>query len=95
MPVRTCLVSFTDSDGIRHSTETQAESLYEAVALAARAFREHDCYPGPASRIEVEVRGPSVTHTVTMRKVQEWLDGACKSPNEKVVKERLKGLLAS
>jgi hypothetical protein len=35
-----------------------------------------------------------VTHTVTLRKVQEWLNGACRSPNEKAVKERLKGLLA-
>ena len=74
--------------------EVQAESLYEAVVLATRAFREHDCAPGPASRLEVEVRSPNVTHEVTMRKVQEWLDGACKSPNEKVTKQRLKGLLA-
>jgi hypothetical protein len=29
-----------------------------------------------------------------MRKVREWLEGACKSPSEKLVKERLKGLLA-
>ena len=94
MPVRACIVSFTDPDGFRHSVEVQAESLYEAVVLATRAFREHECTPGPASRLEVEVRSPNVTHEVTMRKVQEWLDGACKSPNEKVTKQRLKGLLA-
>ena len=36
-----------------------------------------------------------MTHTVSMRKIREWLDGGAKSPNEKVTKERLKGLLAS
>ena len=84
---------YTDSACVRHSTEVHADSLYEAVALATRAFREHKCVPSPASRLEVEVRGPSVVHTVTLAKVQEWLEGACKSPSEKVVKERLKGLL--
>jgi hypothetical protein len=94
VPVRPCIVSFTDPEGFRHSVEVQAESLYEAVVLATRAFREHACAPGPASRLEVEVKSPNVTHEVTMRKVQEWLDGTCKSPNEKVTKQRLKGLLA-
>jgi hypothetical protein len=91
VPVRAC-VSFTDNEGIRHSVTVQAETLYEAVALA---FREHDCAPGPASTIEVEARSPSVTHTVRMAKVQDWLNGAAKSPNEKVAKERLKGMMAS
>ena len=92
---RPCRVSFVDAEGIRHSTELQAASLYEAVTLSVRAFREHDCSPGPASRIEVEVRGPSVTHAVTMSKVQHWLEGPAKSPGEKAEKERLKRLLAS
>ena len=47
-----------------------------------------------SSQLQIEVKSPSVTHTVTMRKVQDWLNGACKSPNEKVVKERLKALLS-
>jgi hypothetical protein len=94
VPARACTVSFTGHDGIRHSVNVQAETLYEAVVLAVRAFREHDCAPGPASTLEVEARSPSVTHTVSMRKMQEWLSGACKSPSEKVVKERLKEMMA-
>jgi hypothetical protein len=42
----------------------------------------------------VKILSPQVTHTVTLGKVRDWLDGACKSPNEKVTKQRLKGLLA-
>lgn len=95
MAVRPCLVSFTDSEGLRHRIEVQAETLYEAAVLAAQAFREQECAPGPASILEVEIRRASVIHSVPMRKVHDWLEGACKSPNEKLIKERLKRLLAS
>ena len=74
--------------------QVHAESLYEAVVLAVSTFKEHGCAPGPASKLQIEVKSPSVVHTVTMQKVQDWLNGACKSPNEKATKERLKGLLA-
>ena len=93
MPLRACIVSFTDPDGFRHSVEVQAESLYEAVVLATRAFKEHACEPGLGSQLEVKIQSPAVTHTVSLHRVREWLNGACKSPNEKVTKARLKGLL--
>ena len=95
MPVRTCTVSFTGHDGIRHSVNVEAETLYEAVVLASRAFRENDCAPGSASQLDVEARSPSVTHTVSLAKVQDWLQSSAKSPSDKITKERLKGLLAS
>jgi hypothetical protein len=34
-----CTVSFTDTNGILHSAEVEAESLYEAVARAVSEFR--------------------------------------------------------
>ena len=78
MGIKAATVSFTDHEGIRHSVNVHAGTLYEAVVLAVRAFREHDCTPGPKSPLDVEVKSPSVTHTVTMGKVREWLEGACK-----------------
>ncbi len=95
MPVRTCSVSFTGHDGIRHSVNVQAETLYEAVALAIRSFRENDCAPGPASQLDVEARSPSVTHTVSVGKLQDWLQSSAKGPADRIMKERLKELLAS
>jgi hypothetical protein len=65
------------------------------VALAVRAFREHECAPGPASQLEVEAKSPSVIHTVSMAKMQDWLESSAKSPHDKIMKERLKGLLAT
>jgi len=45
--------------------------------------------------LEVEARSPSVTHTVSMAKLQDWLRSSAKSPSDKIMKGRLKGLLAS
>jgi hypothetical protein len=95
VPARACTVSYTGPDSIRHSVNVQAETLYEAVVLAIRAFREHECAPGAGSELQVEARSPSVTHTVSMAKVQDWLRSSAKSPSDKIMKERLKGLLAS
>jgi hypothetical protein len=87
-----CIVSFLDIDGMRHTAEVEAESLYEAVCLAVRTFRQHDCAPGRLSEIEVEIRS-SVTHTVKLYKIHEWLQGGAKSPKEAISKERLRGLI--
>ena len=87
-----CFVSYLDISGIRHSVEVEAESMYEAAALAVKVFREHDCEPGAMAQLDVEIR-TSITHTLTVKKLHDWLGGACRSPNERVTKERLKGLI--
>ena len=91
-PMPLCIVSFVDLRGIRHAVEVQADSLYEAVVLGVSALRELECEPGEISPIDVEVR-KSVTHTITLRKVTEWLNGGARSPKEAITKERLRALL--
>ena len=90
--VASCIVSYLDTDGLRHAVEVEAESLYEAAVLAIRTFRQHDCEPGQVSTLEVEVRS-SVIHTITPRKIYDWLNGGAKTPREAVMKERLRSLL--
>ena len=87
-----CIVSYLDIEGLRHTVEVEANSLYEAAVLAIRTFRQHDCEPGQVSTLEVEVRS-SVIHTTTPRKIYDWLNGGAKSPKEAVMKERLRALL--
>jgi len=87
-----CFVSYLDLSGIRHQVEVDAGSLYEAAALAVRAFRDHDCEPGQLSQLEIEIR-TSVTHTLTVKKLHEWLNCGAKTPKEVVIKDRLKQLL--
>jgi hypothetical protein len=87
-----CVVSYLDTSGIRHTVELEAESLFEAVVLGVAAFREHGCDPGDVCQIEVEIR-KTIKHSLTLRRVQEWLQGASRSPKEAVIKERLRELL--
>lgn len=87
-----CIVSYVDPEGLRHSVELEAQSLYKAAILALRTFRDHDCEPGPVSRLEVEIR-TSVIHTVTPKKLREWLEGGAQTPKEAVLKEKLRGLI--
>ena len=84
-----CVVSFVDTEGIRHTVEVEAESLFEAAALAMRTFKQHDCEPGPITKLEVEIRS-AVTHTVTPKRLHQWLEGGAKNPKEAVMKQRLR-----
>lgn len=92
LAVAACNVSYLDIDGIRHTVEVQAETLFEAAALAMSTFRRHGCAPGEIMDLEVEIRS-SVTHTVKPQRVRQWLEGGAKSPKEAILKERLRSLL--
>lgn len=46
-----CIVSYLDIEGLRHTVEVEAETLYEAAVLAIRTFRQHDCEPGQVSNL--------------------------------------------
>ena len=97
MPPRSCVVTLTDSRGIRHSVEVTAESLFEAGVLAVTTFRKAGWVeeaPGLASRLEIEVREPAVKHTVTLAQLQRWANAATKSPAERLKREHLRQLLA-
>ena len=87
-----CIVSFVDLDGVRHGVEVQAEGLYEAAILGLAAFKKHDFLPAALTQLEVEVRS-SITHTVTVKKVHEWLQRGVRTPKDAVLKERLRAML--
>ena len=86
-----CVVSYLDTEEVRHTVEVEAESLYGAAVIAVNKFRKHDCEPGLMSLLEIEIRS-SVTHTVTLKKVHSWLNGGAKTPREAVMKDRLRDL---
>ena len=85
-PMASCIVSFLDLDGVRHSVEVEAEGLFEASVLGLCAFRKHDLEPGGLTQLEVEVRS-SVKHTLTVTKVRDWLQRGVRTPKEAVLKE--------
>jgi len=49
--------------------------------------------PGPATRLEIEVREPVVRHTVTLAQLHRCASGATRSPAERIRRERMRQLL--
>ena len=94
---RACKVSFTDPRGIKHSVEVTADSLFEAAVLGVKVLRsgEWNDPPNQTTMIEVEVRNPSVKHTVSLMHISRWLNGASSSPAESMKKVKLRKLLAT
>jgi hypothetical protein len=70
-----CRVSFTDSDQTEHVVEVDAESLYEAVALAVADFREDPLIPSPPSpmtQFTVAVLRNPTEHKIRLQQVMKW-----------------------
>ncbi len=83
-----------EPNGVRHTVEVQAESLFEAAALGLAALK-HDGWvppPGKAARLEVFVM-EQVKHTVSVERVLKWLDGVTTSPRDLLKRERLKAMI--
>jgi len=71
-------------------------SVYEAAVLALAELRRCgfvEAMFGPATRLTIRVKQPETEHTVSVGKLQSWLDGGGKSPNEHVAKSRLRDIL--
>jgi hypothetical protein len=92
VPLKSCTVTFRDLDGTGHSVDVSAETLMEAAGLALQAFRQApfiDPDPGPASRLEVEVKSPTVRHTVTVQQVYKWMESGSTDPRDGTKKKRI------
>ncbi len=88
---------FRDTEGICHSVEVSAESLFEAAALGLKALRGArllDSEPGPGAELEIAITQPAVTHRLAVRRVRQWLQTSGKTPREQATKQRLRELLA-
>jgi hypothetical protein len=70
-----CRVSFADTDGVLHGVDVDAESLYEAVAIAVVQFRDDEVTPqNPDAMTEFTVavcRDP-VEHRIRLGQVTKW-----------------------
>ena len=96
MAVRTCRVTCVDLNGIEHSVDVTADTLYEAVARGLVAFREAE-WAGDIGQgettVTVMLKQPEVEHKVRMRDFEAWLDSNARSPAEMTLKSRLRELL--
>jgi hypothetical protein len=94
--LRTCRVSFQDTDGVVHCVEVAAHSLFEAAALAIKAFRSAEWMPsgpGLGATLEVSVLHPVAKHEIPLRRLTAWLEANGRTPKEQADKQRLRELL--
>ena len=66
--------SYQDSDGIRHSVEVTAETLYEAAVLGIKALQLANWSSAPIM-IDITVKAPETTHTIKTTALSSWLSG--------------------
>jgi len=61
MPFRACTVTFRDHDGVRQEAKVDAETAFEAAALALKFRSTRHFVKGPSRRavLEVEVYRPA------------------------------------
>ncbi len=98
MSVARCRVSFTDSDGIDHSAHVQAESVYEAVALAVAEFREDPLVSSPGSMTEfvITLERPALEHRIRLNQVEKWANGSTREgPAGMTKRQRVRQLLSN
>jgi len=96
MDLRRCLVTVCDINGISHTVEVTASSLYEAVALGLRTVRNSpwaDEIPQNLNDVMVCVAEVRVEHRVSLRKFNEWLGRGGGSPKELAQRKRVRELL--
>ena len=96
MALRSCTVTCCDLNGVEHSVEVTADTLYEAVAHGLRAFREAEWAGDLGSgltAITVTLKQPEVRHTVRVKDFEAWLESGGRSPAEMSLKGRLRQLL--
>jgi len=96
MGMRQCRVTVNDMEGVRHSVEVTASTLYEAVAMGLAAIRGEEW----AGEIAEGLNGVGVTvilvpvvHTVIMQDFRKWLDRKGGAPREISQRERIRQIL--
>ena len=92
-----CRVSYLDSRNIEHAVDVTAESLFEAAAVAMRAFREGalvEELPVANTELRIAVFPLPVEHRVRLQRVEQWAQtGTVKSPVEMLRRERVREML--
>jgi hypothetical protein len=96
MPVRSCRVTIRDMEGVKHTVEVTAETLYEAVALGLVAVRGNEWVMGIAqgmNTVQVSVVDIPIEHSVRIQDFNAWLERTNGAPREISKRSRIKAIL--
>lgn len=96
MQVRSCRVTIQDMDGVSHTVEVTAATLYEAVAQGLAAIRGNEWVAGVAQGlnvVKVSVADVRIDHQVKLQDFTKWLERAGGSPREMSDRQRIRSIL--
>jgi hypothetical protein len=96
MSLRFCRVTVCDLEGVKHSVEVTASTLYEAVALGLVAIREQDWAGEIAdglNTVDVSVTTVPVLHSVKMQDFNKWLSRKGGAPNNISQRKHIRQIL--
>ena len=96
MSVRSCRVTIQDLEGVTHTVDVTAESLYEAIAQGLAALRGREWIAGLQQQglVRVSVSDVHVEHHVRLADFAQWLEKpGAKSPRELVQRKRARSVL--
>jgi len=83
-------------DGVSHTVEVTAATLYEAVAQGLAAIRGNDWVAGIAQGlnvVKVSVADIRVEHEVKLMDFTKWVDRTGGSPREMSDRQRIRSIL--
>jgi hypothetical protein len=83
MPVRSCRVTIQNMDGVSHTVEVTAATLYEAVTQGLAAIRANEWVAGIAQEqnvVRVSVADVRVEHEVKLMNFTKWVERTGGSP---------------
>jgi hypothetical protein len=94
--LKTCRVTIHDMEGVEHTVEVTASTLYEAVALGLRQIRGSEWVDGIATglnTVKVCVKNVQVEHTVKLGEFTKWVERNGSSPVEVIRKGKIREIL--
>jgi|SRR6476660_7142181 hypothetical protein len=96
MATRSCRVTITDREGIAHSVDVTASSLFEAVAMGLKAIRGNQWVtgiPDGFAPVKVRVIDIPIEHEVKLKDFTQWLERRGNSPKDVTDRKKIREIL--
>jgi hypothetical protein len=96
MEVRSCRVTISDMEGVAHTVEVTAATLFEAIALGLKQLQGNEWVAGigrPMDTVTVSVKSVPIEHTVRIGEFTKWLERHGTSPAEVMKRRRIREIL--
>ena len=96
MSVKHCRVTIMDLDGIEHTAQVSAETLFEAVARGLVAIKQQPWAEELVNgSVRVSVLETPVEHAVKLQQFRDWLARRGGSPRDITARQRVQAILAA